>query len=455
MAGQISLHLLLRQENIFTKSYMMGSEMLLAGSIFLLTLVLVIWQPRGLSIGWSASIGAVLALGTGVIHISDIPVVWNIVWNATAAFIAVIIISLLLDESGFFEWAALHVSRWGNGRGRLLFTWIVLLGAAVAALFANDGAALILTPIVIAMLLALGFSQGTTLAFVMAAGFIADTASLPLIVSNLVNIVSADFFDLGFTQYASVMIPVDAAAIAATLIMLHLFFRRDIPATYDVSLLKTPASVIKDAATFRAGWIVLLLLLVGFFVLEPLGIPVSAIAAAGAAVLFIVAKRGHGINTGKVLRSAPWQIVIFSLGMYLVVYGMRNAGLTEYLSGVLNLLAEKGLWAATFGTGFLTAFLSSVMNNMPTVLIGALSIDGSTATGVVKEAMIYANVIGCDLGPKITPIGSLATLLWLHVLAQKNITITWGYYFRTGIIMTLPVLFVTLAALALRLSITL
>ena len=455
MAGQISLHLLLRQENIFTKSYMMGSEMLLAGSIFLLTLVLVIWQPRGLSIGWSASIGAVLALGTGVIHIADIPVVWNIVWNATAAFIAVIIISLLLDESGFFEWAALHVSRWGNGRGRLLFTWIVLLGAAVAALFANDGAALILTPIVIAMLLALGFSQGTTLAFVMAAGFIADTASLPLIVSNLVNIVSADFFDLGFTQYASVMIPVDAAAIAATLIMLHLFFRRDIPATYDVSLLKTPASVIKDAATFRAGWIVLLLLLVGFFVLEPLGIPVSAIAAAGAAVLFIVAKRGHGINTGKVLRSAPWQIVIFSLGMYLVVYGLRNAGLTEYMSGVLNLLAEKGLWAATFGTGFLTAFLSSVMNNMPTVLIGALSIDGSTATGVVKEAMIYANVIGCDLGPKITPIGSLATLLWLHVLAQKNITITWGYYFRTGIIMTLPVLFVTLAALALRLSVTL
>ena len=455
MAGQISLHLLLRQENIFTKSYMMGSEMLLAGSIFLLTLVLVIWQPRGLSIGWSASIGAVLALGTGVIHIADIPVVWNIVWNATAAFIAVIIISLLLDESGFFEWAALHVSRWGNGRGRLLFTWIVLLGAAVAALFANDGAALILTPIVIAMLLALGFSQGTTLAFVMAAGFIADTASLPLIVSNLVNIVSADFFDLGFTQYASVMIPVDAAAIAATLIMLHLFFRRDIPATYDVSLLKTPASVIKDAATFRAGWIVLLLLLVGFFVLEPLGIPVSAIAAAGAAVLFIVAKRGHGINTGKVLRSAPWQIVIFSLGMYLVVYGLRNAGLTEYLSGVLNLLAEKGLWAATFGTGFLTAFLSSVMNNMPTVLIGALSIDGSTATGVVKEAMIYANVIGCDLGPKITPIGSLATLLWLHVLAQKNMTITWGYYFRTGIIMTVPVLFATLAALAWRLSVTL
>jgi arsenical pump membrane protein len=222
----------------------MEPKMILAGTIFLLTLILVIWQPRGLNIGWSASIGAVLALITGVIHVGDIPVVWNIVWNATATFIAVIIISLLLDESGFFEWAALHVSRWGNGRGRLLFTWIVLLGAAVAALFANDGAALILTPIVIAMLLALGFSKGTTLAFVMAAGFIADTASLPLIVSNLVNIVSADYFRLGFTQYASVMVPVDIAAIAATLVMLHLFFRRDIPATYDVALLKAPASAI-------------------------------------------------------------------------------------------------------------------------------------------------------------------------------------------------------------------
>ena len=305
------------------------------------------------------------------------------------------------------------------------------------------------------MLLALGFSKQATLAFVMAAGFIADTASLPLIVSNLVNIVSADFFKLGFSEYASVMIPVDIAAIAATLVMLHLFFRKEIPPEYDLAKLREPARAIHDLPTFRTGWIVLLLLLVGFFVLEPLGIPVSAIATTGALILFAVAKRGHAINTGKVLRGAPWQIVIFSLGMYLVVYGLRNAGLTESLSDVLDRLAGHGLWATTLGTGFITAFLSSIMNNMPTVLIGALSIEGSAATGLIKEAMIYANVIGCDLGPKITPIGSLATLLWLHVLAQKNMTITWGYYFRTGIIMTLPVLFVTLTALALRLSFTL
>ncbi|NMM09316.1 MAG: arsenic transporter [Polaromonas sp.] len=426
--------------------------MLAAVLIFLVTLILVIWQPRGMGIGWSATLGALLALLFGVVHLGDIPTVWQIVWNATATFIAVIIISLILDEAGFFEWAALHVARWGGGRGRWLFALIVLLGAAVAALFANDGAALILTPIVMAMLLALGFSSTATLAFVMAAGFIADTASLPLVVSNLVNIVSADFFKIGFNHYASIMVGVDLTAIAASLAVLLLYYRKSIPGHYVVSQLKQPREAIHDLATFRAGWVVLALLLVGFFGLEPIGVPVSAIAAVGALVLLVIAGRGSAISTRKVLREAPWQIVVFSLGMYLVVYGLRNVGLTTEIAKLLDFFAQGGVWGATFGTGVLSALLSSVMNNLPTVLVGALSVEASGSTGVIREAMIYANVIGCDLGPKITPIGSLATLLWLHVLARKGMTITWGYYFRTGIVLTLPVLLVTLAMLAIRLS---
>jgi arsenical pump membrane protein len=413
--------------------------MLMASLIFLLTITL-------------ATGGALLALLSGVVQWGDIPVVWQIIWNATGTFIALIIISLLLDAAGFFAWAALHVARWGRGSGRRLFCYIVLLGALVSALFANDGAALILTPIVVAMLLALRFSPAATLAFVMAAGFIADTASLPLVVSNLVNIVSADFFGIGFNRYAAVMLPVNLVSVAATLAVLLWYFRRDIPTDYDPLQLDRPRSVVQDPATFIAGWLVLAILLIGCFALEPLGIPISAISAVCAAVLLLVAARGHKISTRKVLKEAPWHIVVFSLGMYLVVYGLRNAGLTDYLAGWLDDFAAGGVWGAAMGTGLLAAVLSSVMNNLPTVLIGALSIDASAASGVVKEAMIYANVIGSDLGPKITPIGSLATLLWLHVLERKGVKIGWGYYFKVGIVLTVPVLLLTLAALALRLS---
>ena len=426
--------------------------MLTAFLIFLATLAFVVWQPRGLGIGWSATAGAIVALLAGVIHVGDIPAVWHIVWNATGTFVAVIIISLLLDKAGFFEWAALHVARWGGGNGRRLFVLLVLLGAAVAALFANDGAALILTPIVIAMLTALRFPPRATLAFVMAAGFIADTASLPLVVSNLVNIVSSNYFGIGFARYAAVMAPVNLVSVGATLAALVWYFRKDIPATYDLAQLRRPEEAIHDRATFMAGWWVLGLLLVGFFWLDGVGVPISAVAAAGALLLLVVAGRGHRISTREVLRGAPWQVVVFSLGMYLVVYGLRDAGLTRYLTALLDRCADYGIWGAAIGTGFITAVLSSIMNNMPTMLVGALAIDTTSTHGVVREAMVYANVIGADLGPKLTPIGSLATLLWLHVLAAKDITISWGYYFRVGVLLTLPILLVTLAALALRLA---
>ena len=428
---------------------------MIAAGIFVLTLVLVIAQPRGLKIGWGAMIGALLAFLAGAVRLRDVPIVWGIVWNATIAFVAVIVISLLLDRAGFFEWAALHVVRRGAGRGRFLFALIVLLGAAVASVFANDGAALILTPIVIAMLAELGYGARATLAFAMAAGFIADTASTPLVVSNLVNIVSADFFKLHFGDYALVMVPVTLVTIAATLAVLLLRFGGEIPATYDVASIRRPGTAIRDRGTFMAGWVVLASLLAGFFVLQPLGVPVSAVASAGAVVLLLVAGSGGVVSPGAVLREAPWQVVIFSLGMYLVVFGLRNAGLTAYLSSLFEVFGRGGAWGAAFGVGFTTAVLSSVMNNMPTVLVGALGISGAHVAPAVRTAMVYANVIGCDLGPKFTPIGSLATLLWLDVLARKGVRIGWGYYFRVDVLLTTPILLVTLAALAMRLTVLL
>ena len=429
---------------------------MLALAIFIATLVLVIWQPRGLGIGWSAMGGAVIALATGAIGFPDIPVVWHIVWDATFTFVALIIISLLLDEAGFFHWAALHVARWGGGRGRRLFPLVVILGAAISGLFANDGAALLLTPIVMAILLRLKFSPAATLAFVIATGFVADSTSLPLVISNLVNIVSANYFGITFDRYAAVMIPVDLAALAATLLVLWFYYGRDIAVDYPVADLEPPSSVIRDHAVFRAAFPLLAILLVAYFVLAPLGVPVSAVTGAAALLLLLIAGRwypGGGdavVPVRKVIKGAPWQIVVFSLGMYLVVYGLRNAGLTAYLAQGLVWLGDRGPWASAIGTGFGAAILSSVMNNMPSVLIGSLAIEQAHGLSpAIRELMVYANVIGCDLGPKFTPIGSLATLLWLHVLAQKGQTISWGEYMKVGLIITPPVLLIVLAALTL------
>ncbi len=375
--------------------------------------------------------------------------VTGIVWDATLAFVAIIVFSMVLDQVGFFEWAALKMAHAANGDGRKVFFYVITLGALVSAFFANDGAALILTPIVLEKIKLLQFDQRKMLPFIMASGFIADSTSLPLVVSNLVNIVSADYFHIGFISYLLHMVVPDIFSFFASIGILYLVFRRNIPKSYRPEDLPTPQSAIANVSMFRISWVLLVLLMIGYIATELLHIPVSFVAIVIAILFLVAGARTKVTHPFQVVKEAPWAIVFFSIGMYVVVYGLRNAGLTDWLGLLLKHSMAAGLFSTTLFTGFVAAILSSVMNNLPSVMIGALAIHATHASGIIQHAMVYANVIGCDLGPKITPIGSLATLLWLHVLGKKGIQIRWGYYFKVGIITTIPVLFVTLTGLLL------
>ena len=416
--------------------------MLIASLIFIITLTFVIVQPKNIQIGTSAIFGAFIALIFGVVTFSDVLDVTNIVWDATLAFIGIIILSLVLDEIGFFEWAALKMAKFSNGSGLKMFIYSILLGAFVSALFANDGAALILTPILLAKMRVLNLNLKTIVAFLLAGGFISDSASLPFVFSNLTNIVTANYFNIGFAKYFFDMIVPFIVSVGVSTLFLWIILRKEIPKNVDISLLKEPKSAIKNLKLFYFSWVFLAFLLFSYFIGDIFSLAISLFALGGAIVFLLIATISKSVEPLKIIKNAPWQVVWFSIGLYIVVYGLKNAGLTEHLSTILELLSKQNSAIAVLGTGFISAFLSAIMNNMPTIMIMDIALKN-----IGNEAMIYANIIGCNLGPKMTPFGSLATLLWLHVLAQKGVKISFIKYSKFGFIITLPVLFFVLLTL--------
>jgi len=417
--------------------------MITASLVFLLTLVFVIWQPRGLQIGTTAVLGALLALALQVVRFNDVVTVFNIIWDATFAFIGIIILSMVLDEIGFFEWAALKMAKFSHGSGRKMFFYSIILGAVVSALFANDGAALILTPILLAKMRILKLNTKTILAFLLAGGFISDSASLPFVFSNLTNIVTADYFGIGFIQFLSNMFIPYLVSVTASMLFLFLLLHKDIPKRVDITLLPDPKSVLKNDKLFKFSWFFLTLLLAGYSIGDIYHIPVSIFALSGALIFLTIASLSKTVSAKKIILEAPWQIVWFSLGLYVVVYGLKNAGLTNEITYILEYLRAQGQVVAVVGTGFISAFLSAVMNNMPTIMIMDIALHD-----IGNHAMVYANIIGCNLGPKMTPFGSLATLLWLHSLAKKDVTISFWSYSKFGLLITPPVLLIVLLSVA-------
>ncbi|MEF9934638.1 MAG: ArsB/NhaD family transporter [Clostridium sp.] len=392
---------------------------------------------------------AIVSLFLGLVSLDDIKYVFLNTWNAGLSLISIMIISILLDEIGFFRWAALTVVFTSEGSRVKLFINIIFLGSLISIFFNNDGAILILTPIIYEAMKSIGFSYKETIPFLFACGYIADTASVPLVVSNLANIVAVDTLSIGFSEYFSKMIIPGIVIIIAVSITMYINFKKELTGKFTQIKILNPDDEVKDWTLFNSGVLILFLVVCGYFIGSIYNIEVSIISSLGAIALYIHCKIRKTINLKGVFSKAPWSILIFVCSMYLIVYGLYNNGLNHVMEGVLQYLNTKSSIIISLIYGIISTITACFMNNLPSVMVGSIAIDNSNLLESTKEIISYANVIGSDVGAKITPIGSLATIMWLNILKQRGINISFKDYTITSLkVITIP-LIIGLIVLAL------
>ena len=420
----------------------------LAAAILLATLAIVVVRPRGLNVAWAASVGAVVMVALGLLSPRSLTTIFGDTWDAAATLIALLILSEALDANGFFVWAARRLARLAGGSGWRLYALTLLLTTGVAALLANDGAVLMLTPIFAKLLAQIYPEARLQLPFLFAAGFFADAMSGLFIPSNLTNIIIADAAHLGVLQsVAWTLLPTLAAFVVAGGAF-ALRFRARLNTRFDVAAVGDPDAAIRDRFVFWAGWVALGALVVGYAIVGALGLPVALVAGVVALGMLALVRARRLRTVREAVTAAPWSVLIYAIGMFVVITAAYRAGALAIVVDLLRAgVATSSGAPGAIGAGALAAALAAAVNNLPAALIGVLSLRAVGGIGAASHVAIYAIMLGVDIGPKLTPFGSLATLLWLGILERHGQHISWGLYLRENWWVTLLTLTAALAAL--------
>jgi arsenical pump membrane protein len=407
----------------------------------------MIKRPRGLRLGYAAGIGAVASLLLGTVTLGQASQSFLDIWDAALAFIGIVALSVTLDAMGFFRWAALRVVKLADGNGVRLYFYVALLTAAVSVLFANDSAVLILTPIVLEIVICLGIDSKGRMAYLFSAGLIADTAAMPLITSNPINIVSADFFKYSFIQHLIFMAPIAVATITSSLLLVYLFFRRKIPKTYNIALVDDYALGKPQISSnlLKMSVATLVAIDVGYVVTSLFRFPVSLVICLGAAFLIVVywtslrnvaPVNGEKKGLKRLAREINWDIVLFMMSIFLVVESLRNAGVVKLLGSALLQSSMLPSVLGIFVPSLVVTVGASFMNNWPMTILGLLSIKQVAATtalsGPAFTGLVFSNVIGNNLGPHFFPLGSLAILMWMETMRRRGVNISLKDYLKVG-----------------------
>ncbi|HEC1236922.1 TPA: arsenic transporter [Campylobacter upsaliensis] len=415
--------------------------------IFILTLLCIYIRPFNLPLWVYSSLGAAFCVGFGFVSLSDVAFVWGMVWDSTFSLVGLIIFALSLEKLGFFEVLAHYTLRLSTHRQTLhlqtwkFFVFIGVLASVLATFFSNDGAILILTPLIIALLTHIEnvkFSRSPLIIFLLFVGFMSDFASNTFIFSNLTNIITADFFTITFIDFALAMALPQLFVILATLVLFWILFTRKLPKTLEF---KVHTQALPKPSITLFCFALTLLLLFGIIGGEKFGFALCVFTLGVAFLSTLCGILTHKIALKQMLKLAPLGIVAFSLGLFIVVFGLNNMGLVGLLAEGLKHFDTLPLFAQIFSVGISSSLGSSVINNLPMVMLGDLALKDSS------NALIFAHLLGCNVGAKLTPIGSLATLLWLFSLKRYGISISFLQYMLVALLIVPFVLFFGLLGL--------
>lgn len=410
-------------------------DALLAGSILAATLALVLARPWDVGEAWWAVLGGGLALVLGLVSFGE---AWGILReteDALMLLVGMMALSAVAEKAGFFEWAASVTARAGRGRVPLLYAFVFLVGTLVTATLSLDATAIVLTPIVYGMVVRLRLSP---MPFMFACVYTANTASLFLPVSNLTNLLAYDRFDLGFARFGLVMVLPATLAVLTNFAIFALLFRRELRGSYDLD--KGSLFVPENGRFFAAATAGIAGVLAAFFVAPLFGVPIGLVALVAGAVVVGASRAAGWVGLREVAGSISWGILFLVVGLFLAVQGVQNAG--------LGALAERAFAAAAPGDGFLQILLtvfgsalgSNVINNVPMIVLALGTMEPLVEGGALGTEAVYAVVVGTGVGPNLTIVGSLATLIWLSIARGRGLDITAKDYLKVGAIATPPIL---------------
>ena len=379
-------------------------------------------------------VGAAVLLLLGLISPADAFLTLIRDWNTFLFFLGMMGLSALAEAAGLFDWLAVQAARLAGQSAARLFLNIFLLGTLISMILSNDATALILTPIVYLLVTKLRLP---VLPYLFAGTFIADTASFLLPISNPINIIVLSRFPLDLWTFLRLLLLPSLVVIAINIGVFFLLYRQQLKGSFDINRLPSAEASVKHKAYFKYTCTVLALVTIAYVIASALQFHLSFVAMVGAILLLIGALSWRQITLRETAKRISWSIFGFIAGMFIVVRAIEDTGLTTIFGKwLLNLSGGTNFGAVMVGTAG-SALGTNLINNVPMAVVMNSALGSiEHAPTAIRHGFIAATIFGCDLGPNLTTVGSLATVLWLLMLRQRNVDVSGLDYFKIGLIVT-------------------